>query len=63
MKMIAASLISSALLLGVSLTPFADAQAPQTAQLLEGKDHPILLARMTVTATPLPPVSLPTSTD
>jgi len=63
MKMIAASLISSALLLGVSLTPFADAQAPQPAQLLEGKDHPILLARMTVTATPLPPVSLPASAN
>ncbi|WHO37690.1 hypothetical protein PMI04_014080 [Sphingobium sp. AP49] len=59
MKTIVLSLASSALLLGLSLTPFAEAQAPQTAPLLAGKDHPILLARMTVTATPLPAPSPP----
>lgn len=54
MKTIALSLIAAALLLGTSLTPFARARPDAPAPLMEGKDHPILLKRMMVTATPLP---------
>ncbi|WP_022682835.1 hypothetical protein [Sphingobium bisphenolivorans] len=50
MKAIALSLTGSLLLLGIILTPFTLTQAP----ILEGKDHPILLKRMVVTATALP---------
>lgn len=51
MKTTALSLTAAVLMLGVSLTPFATARP---APVLEGKDHPILLQRMVVTATLLP---------
>jgi hypothetical protein len=54
MKTIALSLASSALVLGLSLTPLLAAPAAQGAAVIEGKNRPILLQRMVVTATPLP---------
>jgi hypothetical protein len=54
MKDIVLSITASLLVLGITLTPFAVAQPVQAAPLIEGKDHPILLQRMTVTATALP---------
>ena len=54
MKTIALSLASSALVLGLSLSAMAAAPTGGTAPLIEGKDRPILLARMAVTAPPLP---------
>jgi hypothetical protein len=54
MKTITLSLASSALVLGLSLTPLLAAPAAQGAPVIEGKDRPILLQRMVVTATPLP---------
>ena len=45
------TVIAAALLLGTGI--FA-VQHPQDVPVLEGKDHPILLKRMVVTATPLP---------
>ncbi|WP_311267275.1 hypothetical protein [Sphingobium sp. WCS2017Hpa-17] len=54
MKTIALSLASSALVLGLSLSAMAAAPANGAAPVVEGKDRPILLARMVVTATPLP---------
>lgn len=54
MKTIALSLASSALVLGLSLSAMAAAPADGAAPVVEGKDRPILLARMVVTATPLP---------
>lgn len=54
MKTIALSLASSALVLGLGLSAMAAAPAGGTAPLIEGKAKPILLARMVVTATPLP---------
>lgn len=53
MKTIAMSLASSALVLGLGLMAFA-APAAQPAPIVEGKDRPILLQRMVVTATVLP---------
>lgn len=53
MKTIALSLARSALVLGLSLSAMAAAPTNGTAPVVEGKDRPILLARMTVTATPL----------
>ncbi|MEC3910764.1 hypothetical protein U5A82_09835 [Sphingobium sp. CR2-8] len=54
MKTIALSIASSALVLGLSLTPLFAAPATQAAPVVEGKDRPILLQRMVVTATLLP---------
>lgn len=54
MKTTALSLTAAALLLGISLAPFAVARPEAPAPLLEGKGHPILLKRMVVTATLLP---------
>lgn len=54
MQPIILSLASSALVLGLCLAPFAGAQPPRTPVALVGKDQPILLKRMVVTATPLP---------
>ncbi|MEC3949960.1 hypothetical protein [Sphingobium sp. HWE2-09] len=54
MKTIALSIASSALLLSLSLSPLVAASAPQPVPVLTGKDRPILLQRMVVTATPLP---------
>ena len=51
MKIIALSLTAAALTLGAGIGSLV---AAQPAPLLEGKDHPILLQRMVVTATPLP---------
>ena len=61
MKTAALSIASSALVLGASLSALAAAPAPQPAPIVEGKGKPILLARMVVSATPLPdrPRSLP----
>ena len=53
MKPIALSLASSALVLGASLSALAAAPVQHPAPIVEGKDKPILLARMVVTATPL----------
>jgi hypothetical protein len=50
----ALSIVSSALILGASLSAMAAAPAPQSAPIIMGKDRPILLQRMVVTATPLP---------
>lgn len=54
MKDILLSITASLLVLGITLTPFALAQPVQAAPLIEGKESPILLQRMTVTATALP---------
>ncbi|WP_242124691.1 hypothetical protein [Sphingobium sp. Sx8-8] len=54
MKIIAISLTATALLLAASLTSFALARPDKAGPVLEGKDHPILLQRMVVTATLLP---------
>ncbi len=54
MKPIILSLSASLLALGVTIAPFALARPDGTAPLVEGKDRPILLQRMVVTATPLP---------
>jgi hypothetical protein len=54
MKTIAMSIASSALVLGLSLSALTAASAERPAPLIEGKDRPILLQRMVVTATPLP---------
>ncbi|MBH1992081.1 MAG: hypothetical protein I8H86_04270 [Sphingomonadaceae bacterium] len=55
MQRIVLSLTASLLALGVTLAPFALARPDATAApLIEGKAQPILLARMVVTATPLP---------
>lgn len=56
MKIIALSIASSVLVLGASLSALAaaPATAAQPAPIIAGKDRPILLARMVVTATPLP---------
>jgi len=54
MKTIALSIASSALVLGLSLSPLVAASAPHPAPVLAGKDRPILLQRMVITATPLP---------
>ncbi|BBF71082.1 MULTISPECIES: hypothetical protein [Sphingomonadaceae] len=54
MKPIILSLSASLLALGVTIAPFALAQPDSAAPLVEGKDRPILLQRMVVTATPLP---------
>ena len=55
MKSILLSMAASLFVLTLGLAPFAtvDAQASAQAQMIEGRHHPILLARMTVTATPL----------
>lgn len=53
-KAAALSIVSSALILGASLSAMAAAPAPPSAPIIMGKDHPILLQRMVVTATPLP---------
>jgi hypothetical protein len=54
MKTVALSLVSSALVLGLSLSAMAAAPANSATPVVEGKDRPILLARMVVSATPLP---------
>ena len=58
MQRIVLSLTASLLALGVTIAPFAlarpAASAPVPTPVIEGKDHPILLGRMVVTATPLP---------
>ncbi len=56
MKSILLSMAASLFVLTLGLAPFAtvDAQPTAQAQIVEGQHHPILLARMTVTATPLP---------
>lgn len=54
MKTIALSLVSSALVLGASLSALAATPAAKPAPMIEGKDRPILLQRMVVIATPLP---------
>ena len=56
MKSILLSMAASLFVLTLGLAPFAtvDAHAPDQAQIVEGQHNPILLARMTVTATPLP---------
>jgi len=54
MKTIALSLASSALVLGLGLSAMAAAPANGGAPVIQGKDRPILLARMVVSATPLP---------
>ena len=53
MKTVLASAVASALLFSVSLASFA-APPATPASVIEGKDRPILLKRMVVTATPLP---------
>lgn len=54
MKTIALSSAATILLVTASLAPFASARPKSPAPLLMGKDRPILLKRMVVTATPLP---------
>lgn len=54
MKTIALSLASSALVLSLSLSALAAAPTGRAAPVVGGKGRPILLARMVVTATPLP---------
>ncbi|WP_176590785.1 hypothetical protein [Sphingobium sp. EM0848] len=54
MKTIALSLTATALLMGASIAAFATAKSDAPAPLLEGKDRPILLKRIIVTATLLP---------
>ncbi|MGC4253024.1 MAG: hypothetical protein QM605_16560 [Sphingobium sp.] len=55
MKTIAASLSASALILSLSLATFAGAQQQDhRPPIVEGKERPLLLARMVVEATPLP---------
>ncbi|WP_196221790.1 hypothetical protein [Sphingobium sp. CAP-1] len=54
MKAITLSIASSALVLGLSLSALAAAPTTGAAPIIEGRDAPILLARMVVTATPLP---------
>lgn len=56
MKPLLLSIAVSLLVLTMGLAPFAtvDAHPPIQAQIVEGQHHPNLLARMTVTATPLP---------
>jgi hypothetical protein len=54
MKTIALSIASSALILGASISAMTAAPGRQPAPIVEGKDRPILLQRMVVTATPLP---------
>lgn len=55
MKTAMISLTASALVLGLGLATFADGRdAGPAPVVLQGKDRPILLARMVVTATPLP---------
>ena len=53
MHRIILSLSASLLTLGVTLAPFALAGPNAPAPIMEGKDHPILLQRMVVSATPL----------
>lgn len=53
-KAAALSIVSSALILGASLSAMAAAPAASSAPVIRGKDRPILLQRMVVTATPLP---------
>jgi hypothetical protein len=53
-KTAALSIVSSALILGASLSAMAAAPVPPSAPIIMGKDRPILLQRMVVTATPLP---------
>ncbi|MES2173599.1 MAG: hypothetical protein V4523_06570 [Pseudomonadota bacterium] len=54
MKSIILSLSASLLALGVTIAPFALVRPDSPAPMIEGKDRPILLQRMVVTATPLP---------
>jgi hypothetical protein len=54
MKTITLSLASSALVLGLSLSALAAAPAAPSSPILEGKEKPILLARVVVVETPLP---------
>ena len=56
MKPLLLGIAASLCALTLGLAPFAtvDALPPAQAQIVEGRHHPILLARMTVTATPLP---------
>ncbi|MET0372580.1 MAG: hypothetical protein ABW039_14550 [Sphingobium sp.] len=53
MKTIALTLASSSFIGLLGLASLAGARAPEPVTL-EGRDRPILLARMVVTATPLP---------
>lgn len=46
-------LSACALLFGLGVGPWGGVPGPQPAPVLEGKDRPILLQRMVVTATPL----------
>ena len=54
MKTFALSIAGSALVLGLGLAGFAQAEAPRAPLVVEGKDKPIVLARVVVTATALP---------
>lgn len=53
MKAIAIAFAGSALVAGLGLG-IAEAPPPQAPAVIEGKDKPILLARVVVTATALP---------
>lgn len=46
-------IVVAAALCGAGTLALASTQAPEPVEILEGKDHPILLARVVVTATPL----------
>jgi hypothetical protein len=54
MKFAMLSLSASALWIGLSLGPPTSAHHPGQAPMIEGRNRPILLQRMVVTATPLP---------
>lgn len=54
MKLAILSLSASTLLVCLGLGSLTSAQHPQQAPMIEGKEKPILLERMVVTATPLP---------